>query len=153
MTIFENIFRNDVSDFWGVFQGAELNTAMLMVSGGFVYFSYQYAVHSIYRFYETADRGRLGFQLHNILGFPGRCIEVPKGNTQLVTSSNNTSAIGVRVEGLGKNLVFSNADAVESNPRIKELIEESKAAVNKDQRLNWRKNIASTKRKGNNTKD
>ena len=40
---------------------------------GFIfYMTYEYARHAAYYVYETEDGQRLGFQMHTVLGYPGR---------------------------------------------------------------------------------
>ena len=44
----------------------------------------KYSHHSVYRSYETADGKRLGFQMLNMFGNPGRKVEVSIGNARAV---------------------------------------------------------------------
>lgn len=62
----------------------------LLATGLFVFFTRSYAHHAVYQCYESADQHRIGFQVHTILGFPGRKFEVAKGSARFVDAKNVT---------------------------------------------------------------
>jgi hypothetical protein len=53
--------------------------------------------------YETPDGRRLGFQMHNMMGFPGKKIEANIGNVRLANTVSynlgSDSFVPLRVEG------------------------------------------------------
>jgi hypothetical protein len=53
--------------------------------------------------YETPDGRRLGFQMHNMMGFPGKKIEANIGNVRLANTVSynlgSDSFVPLRIEG------------------------------------------------------
>ena len=53
--------------------------------------------------YETPDGRRLGFQMHNMMGFPGKKVEANIGNVRLANTVSynlgSDSFVPLRVEG------------------------------------------------------
>ena len=65
----------------------------------------QFAHHAAYTSYETADGLRVGFQMHNVLGNPGRKIEASPAN--IVRGPDSTwgfsnKLVPLRISGMGK---------------------------------------------------
>jgi hypothetical protein len=84
------------------------------------------------------------FQVHTIFGNPGKSYEVPIGNARIADTSK-TGSVAVRVDGLGKNLVFDNTTQYYANERIAELLNTTKEEISKEERVNWRKNLSRSK--------
>jgi hypothetical protein len=76
------------------------------------YVTKQYSHHAVSSCYETVDGERLGFQMHNIFGQPGRKIEVRVGNASMLDPSNSkkttlgSSYIPLRVKGVDRNVLI-----------------------------------------------
>ena len=90
------------------------------------YATREYSSHAAYYVYETADGRRLGFQLHTILGLPGRKIEASIGNVRLantIASSTGSSFVPLRVEGVGKNVLIDRDGTYYANGRLMELLQ------------------------------
>ena len=134
------------------------------------YCTREYSQHAAYYAYETADGKRLGFQLHTMLGFPGRKIEASIGNVRLantMSSGMGSSFIPLRVEGVGKNVLIDRDCTYYANGRLMELLKvgnssrggvrsndgEGKTMISsrmldsKEHRIEWKKQQIS-KRKG-----
>ena len=67
------------------------------------YCNREYASHAAHLVYETADGRRIGFQMHNMMGFPGKKIEANVGNVRLANTVSwnlgSDSFVPLRVEG------------------------------------------------------
>lgn len=67
------------------------------------YCNREYASHSAHMVYETPDGRRLGFQMHNLMGFPGKKIEANIGNVRLANTVSynlgSDSFVPLRIEG------------------------------------------------------
>ena len=113
------------------------------MSGGFIYFAAIYSSHCVYRCYENPINKTLRFQVHTVLGGPGKNYEIPIGNASITESKSN--AVGVRVEGLGKNLVFGDRNAFDSSERLNYLLNISKEDFAKEERQAARKNLSKSK--------
>ena len=74
-------------------------------TGLLFYCNYEYAGHTAYQVYETADKERIGFQMYNIFGNPGRKIEANIGNVRTANmgksnwSSGSDSFVALRIVG------------------------------------------------------
>ena len=112
-------------------------------TGLIFYSAYQYATHTVYRSYETRDGKRLGFQLHTILGFPGRKIEVMHGNAAIAsrawdkkdTEGNalfKGTNIPVTVVGMDKNILIDGSQDFFHDRRLEKLLGEAAAARERD---------------------
>ena len=81
-------------------------------TGLMFYVTKQYSHHAVSSCYETADGERLGFQMHNIFGQPGRKIEVRVGNASMLDPTNSkkttlgSSYIPLRVKGVDRNVLI-----------------------------------------------
>lgn len=111
---------------------------LLGFSGIFLYFGHVYSKYCVYRCYENTENRTFRFQVHTFFGNPGKSYEVPIGNAKII-DIRQSDAVGVRVEGLGKNLVFADAKAFQSNERLAELFNTSSADVTKAKSAAWRK--------------
>lgn len=58
---------------------------------GILYFTRVFAHNSVYQAYETEDHKRIGFQMHTIIGKPGRKFEVPIGNVRFISKVNQVT--------------------------------------------------------------
>jgi hypothetical protein len=161
-----------------VVQGIDLSgdpyfgTFGLIGCGAVLFFARMFAHSTAYRVYESADQQRIGFQVHTILGFPGRKLEVPLGNARYVTPSNiltrgdeelakakqksgfmskvmNTSMVPVRVIGFkGNMLIDSDGDFYDKN-RLNELLSDPEkhiASSAKKLAVEWNKNGAKSRK-------
>jgi hypothetical protein len=140
----------------------------IAATGLIVYFTRHFAHHVVYQSYLTPDKKRIGFQVHNILGNPGRKFEVSVGkakflspNTALVDNAANksfvknlfnSSLIPLRVEGIEGN-VLVDREGLAQEPAVK-LIEilskgQESQVESKEQRLeHWKRgNSKAQKRK------
>jgi hypothetical protein len=103
-----------------------------------LYFGNVYSRYCVYRCYENPAHRTLRFQVHTFFGSPGKSYEVPIGNAKII-DIRQSDAVGVRVEGLGKNLVFADAKNFNLNERLTELFNTSPAEVSKAKSIAWRK--------------
>ena len=96
-------------------------------TGIIFYCAREYAHHTAYYVYETADGLRLGFQMHTILGFPGRKIEASIHNIRIINPVGGitlgSSLIPLRVEGVGKNVLIDRDCTFYANNRLMKLLE------------------------------
>ncbi len=144
---------------WGYFGVA--------ATGLIVYFTRHFAHHVVYQSYISSDGKRIGFQVHNIFGNPGRKFEVSIGkakflspNTSLVDTSGNktfvknlfnSSFVPLRVEGITGN-VLVDKEGLAQSPAEK-LIEILKQGENvqvdsKEQRIShWKKGNSKAQKK------
>ena len=90
---------------WGVF-GAFGTGLMYWVTQ-------QYAHHAVSKCYESPDGLRLGFQMHTMLGRPGRKVECSVGNAYILdrakkqaASAFGSSYVPLRVKGIDKNILI-----------------------------------------------
>lgn len=122
---------------WGYFGVA--------ATGLIVYFTRHFAHHVVYQSYLTGDGKRVGFQVHNILGNPGRKFEVSIGNAKFLSPNTalvenagnksfiknlfNSSLIPLRVEGVQGN-VLVDKEGLAQEPAIKliEILSKGQAA-------------------------
>jgi hypothetical protein len=89
------------------------------------YATREYSNHAAYFVYETADGKRIGFQLHTMLGFPGRKIEASIGNVRLantMASGMGSSFVPLRVEGVDKNVLIDRDGTYYGNGRLYALL-------------------------------
>ena len=81
-------------------------------TGLMFYVTQQYSHHAVSKCYETADGERLGFQMHNVFGQPGRKIECRLGNASMLDPTNSkkttlgSSYIPLRVKGVDRNILI-----------------------------------------------
>lgn len=81
-------------------------TIFILPSTGTVlvfYCNREYASHAAHQVYETSDGRRIGFQMYNMMGFPGKKIEANVGNVRLANTVSwnlgSDSFVPLRVEG------------------------------------------------------
>lgn len=82
-------------------------------SGFFFYFTRTFANHSVYQCYESSDNKRIGFQMHTILGYPGRKFEVNIGNARFISKSNSL-VLGMDQNNDDNNTVLPSIKDVDS---------------------------------------
>lgn len=67
------------------------------------YCNREYATHAAHSVYESADGKRIGFQMYNMVGLPGRRIEAAIGNVRLANTANwnlgSDSFVPLRIVG------------------------------------------------------
>jgi hypothetical protein len=133
------------------------------------YFTRHFANHAVYQSYLTKDKKRFGFQVHNVLGLPGRVFEIPVGNAKAlgpilpgdkelpVESSRvafllRTNYVPIKADGVSSNLLIERDGILDlSSEAISLLSQQHKGTIDqKETRKEWRKN---TGRKENNRKD
>lgn len=90
-------------------------------TGLMFYVTQQYSHHAVSKCYLTVDGERLGFQMHNIIGQPGRKIECRLGNAYMGSYNKKTnfgsSYIPLRVKGVDRNiLIDESGDYYTENP-------------------------------------
>lgn len=66
-----------------------------------------YAHRSVRTGYENQVTKRLGFQMHNVFGFPGKVIEIKPSNVSIIPSKRVTSKVAIKVNGLSHPIVLS----------------------------------------------
>ena len=139
LTLYNNIMSG-IPFGYGILEGAQLDTFLLVASTFLVGATKLYADHSVSKVYENLDDGRVGFQVHTILGFPGKNIEVPIGNTT-IEDGGKSGMVGVRVIGLKRPLILPNSDQFRDSEELHELLQRKKAAKSavKLERIAWRK--------------
>mmetsp|Transcript_14766 Transcript_14766/g.33186 ORF Transcript_14766/g.33186 Transcript_14766/m.33186 type:complete len:275 (+) Transcript_14766:92-916(+) len=144
-------------------------------TGLIVFFTRSYAHHSVYQAYESEDGGRIGFQMHTVLGYPGRKFEVSRGKARFITPVNaltrsaeeeqaadkktgfvgslmKTSMIPVTVEGFDGNVLFDESGSYYNKDRLVELLTiekvtvEQQTAVSKDTRMEWKNSLKKGKK-------
>ena len=73
------------------------------------YCNREYATHAAHSVYESADGKRIGFQMYNMVGLPGRRIEAAIGNVRLANTANwnlgSDSFVPLRIVGEKENKV------------------------------------------------
>ena len=159
----------------GIAFGGDPSWGYIGIAGTVIIFycTREYSQHAAYYAYETADGKRLGFQLHTMLGFPGRKIEASIGNVRLantMSSSMGSSFVPLRVEGVGKNVLIDRDCTYYANGRLMELLKvgnsnsggvvrsedgEGKATMissrmldSKEHRIEWKKQQISKRKSG-----
>ena len=111
-------------------------------TGMILYSTYMFATHAVNRAYLTNDKQRIGFQIHNVWGNPGRIMEVKLGLATMITMpgliSKNSSYIPVKIEGKSKNVILDEAGTFEHDRELLKLLEESKESLiqSKEERKN-----------------
>ncbi len=134
--------------------------AGLLATGLFVYFTRHFAHQTVYQAYLSADHRRLGFQMHNLFGNPGRKIEVSVGNAKFLDAQMNkdklfgkaqpgraknwllnSSLLPLRVEGIKGNVLVDQQGMLQHDCKLLTLLSEpGKAQVDKKEiRDEWRK--------------
>jgi hypothetical protein len=136
---------------YGMFEGIAFETGTMLFSAGMIYLTHVYAKYAVHRIYESSDKKRIGFQVHNIFGSPGRVFEIPLGNIKIVDYTG-TGPVALEISGFGKHFVVSDREQFYKNKYLIDLI--SKSALNcidesKAQRTEWYK-TAARKKKDNN---
>ena len=66
-----------------------------------------YAHRSVKIAYENRTTKRLGFQMHNVFGFPGKVIEIKPSNVSIIPSKRVTSKVAIKVNGLSHPIVLA----------------------------------------------
>lgn len=145
-----------------------------IATGAIVYFSRTYAHHSIYQCYESQDSMRIGFQVHTILGYPGRKFEVKIGTARFISKSNpimssvygdddsnitnskkgvlnhllKTSMIPIVVDGFQGNLLLDEHGFYTDKKRLAELlsVDTKKMVDSKQMRVQWSQQVKGRKR-------
>lgn len=121
-----------------------------------------YATRACFAAWESADKQRLGFQLHSMLGGEGRKFEVPLRNAIAVNyaPSKKTSLMPVQIIGLSKNIVLDRTGTFYEDGKLLHILEANAAAKrnptadaasfidSKEKRIEWRQHVT---RKGKQT--
>lgn len=138
MTIYDNILAN-VPFGLDIMRGAELDTFLFVASTFLVGATKLFADHSVMKVYENVHDGRIGFQVHTLLGFPGKCLEVPIGNTT-IEDGGEGGMVGVRVVGLRRPLIIPNTDKFRDADELHELLMRKKpvGTVVRKERIGWK---------------
>jgi hypothetical protein len=139
LTIYNN-FMAGVPFGSGIFGGAELDTFLLVASTALVGATKLYADHSVMKVYENFEANRVGFQVHTLLGFPGKYLEVPIGNTA-IEDGGKSGMVGVRVVGMHRPLILPNSDKFRDCEELHELLQRKKVVspTAKRERIGWKK--------------
>jgi hypothetical protein len=142
---------------WGTF--GTFATAFML------YFTKTYANNTVFQCYETADHQRVGFQMHTILGKPGRKFEVGLGSAKFLQSVNNitrsdadraaemskgglynkvmrTSFVPSTVKGFDGNVLLDSEGKFYDKERLVALFtapQELQKAESKETRADWKK--------------
>ncbi len=81
----------------------------------------------------SGEADRLGFQMHNFFGGPGRRIEVNSSNVRLVDKDSQESArfgssfLPIRVKGLSKNVLIDDKGDFYYNGKFRQILFENQA--------------------------
>lgn len=139
LTIYNNI-QAGVPFGSGIFEGAHLDTFLLVASTALVAATKLYADHSVMKVYENFEANRVGFQVHSLLGFPGKFLEVPIGNTT-IEDGGKSGMVGVRVVGMHRPLILPNSDKFRDCEELHEILQRKKpvSSVAKKERIGWKK--------------
>lgn len=140
-------------------------------TGLIIYFTRHFAHNVVYQAYITGDQKRVGFQVHNLFGNPGRKFEVQVGNAKFLSdvqmlelqqdtnpaplrkSLFNSSLIPLRVEGVEGNVLIDREGMIRGTESTEKLIEVLSKGANavvdsKQERLQYMKQASKqTKRK------
>ncbi len=123
-------------------------------SGLILYMSRRYAHHTVHRAYITGDGKRLGFQGYNMLGSPGRKIEVAVGKAQFFTKHDkgelssvqsgifSRNSMPVKIEGLEHHLILDKEGIFHENAVIFDMLADHEKIVSeksKSERLAWKR--------------
>ena len=102
-------------------------------TGMILYSTYMFATHAVNRAYLTSDKKRIGFQIHDMWGNPGRILEVKLGLAKKVTIpgiiSKNSSYIPVKIEGRDKNVILDESGRFEYDGELLRLLDESQESM------------------------
>jgi hypothetical protein len=139
MTIYNNL-EAGASLGMDMFEGAGMDTGLFFASSALVGATKLYADHSVMKVYENFEANRVGFQVHSILGFPGKYLEVPIGNTT-IEDGGKSGMVGVRIVGMHRPLILPNSDKFRDCEELHELLQRKKVvtAVAKKERIGWKK--------------
>lgn len=66
-----------------------------------------YAHRSVRIAYENRTTKRLGFQMHNLFGYPGKIIEIKPSNVSIIPTKRVTSKVAIKVNGLSHPIVLA----------------------------------------------
>lgn len=145
LTIYSN-FAAGVPFGYGTFDGAELDSFLFVASTALVAATKLYADHAVMKVYENYEANRIGFQVHSILGFPGKYLEVPVGNTT-VENGGKGGMVGVRVVGMHRPLILPNSNKFRACEELHELLQRKKGVgdsgtgVQKKERIGWKTKV------------
>lgn len=99
-------------------------------TGGLVFYSTMWLAHSsVYRAYLTEDNLRVGFQLYNLVGQPGRKIECLISNIRWKDNKEQTSLgssyTPIRVKGIDHNILLDKSGEHFENRKLIEILNEN----------------------------
>ncbi len=129
--------------------GGDLGFGLIGLGGSAVIFHLAriYALHAVRKGYLTNDEARIGFQVHNILGNPGRKYEFPIGNAKVLEHQRFflNSVIPVSVKGMGYNLLLDPDGIFHDKNKLISILKQSDASkqnmsTKKEDRINSIKN-------------
>lgn len=104
---------------WGIVGG--IGTGLMLYS------TRTYANHSIYKAYETLDKERLGLQMYNMFGNPGRKIEFSHRSIRKVDIKGGnyfgSATIPVRVIGMNYNILIDTTGKFYENKKLLDIVE------------------------------
>ena len=111
------------------------------------FFTRYFAQQCVTMAYITKDKKRLGFQVHNLLGNPGKILEVPIGKAKFAAplSTNQTkksmfqsSYIPIKIEGRDGKLLIEVDGFLSPNSKALELLDPNQQSLdNKSSRVKW----------------
>lgn len=109
-----------------------------------LFISRMYSRNAISQVWESADGQRIGFRMHNMLGNPGRRIEVPIGNAKfsnLKISTFTKDMVALKIEGVPNNCLIDKGGDFRDTDRLRALLQAEKInlADEKEQRKLWKK--------------
>jgi hypothetical protein len=122
---------------WFGFAGAVGTFAVLFITR-------MYSRNAICQVWESADGKRLGFRMHNMLGNPGRSIEVPIGNARFSNAKISTFSkhmVALKIEGVPNNCVMDKDGNYHDPGRLRALLQAEKTDLTdlKEHRKAWKK--------------
>lgn len=96
---------------------------------GLIFFCNRQFAHNVVKSAYETEEGRIGFQMHTMLGFPGRKIEARPASISVgVPSKFGSALVPLRIDGLGKNVLIDNNGTFLENGRLLTVIATAKSA-------------------------
>lgn len=136
----------------GLDLSGDVNVGYVGTAASFVlaYFTRHFANQCSSLMYVTKDKKRLGFQVHNLMGNPGKVFEVPVGKA--VFSSNpmaekkvflRSGYVPIQVEGMSSKLLVEMDGFLPDKQNYVDLLDSKKLQTPqvKSSRVEWQKTI------------
>jgi hypothetical protein len=143
----------------GIDLGGDARVAFVgLVGTGLIFYStHLYATRACNKAWISADRKRLGFQLHTAFGGNGRKIEVPIVQARTINwkASEKTQLLPVRIIGLNFNIVLNRTGTYFESSKLLEILADNEQRMvatgatqatpdvdSKEKRIEWRHQVS-----------